>query len=87
MEHDRNEVVGRGVNLDAAVQKAEVLAAAANISRSYLAQSLNQAANEAEAEAKTDAKNQVPQDRKKPLNKNRTEFAGITPAIKKQRNN
>ena len=58
-EPDTSEVVGRGATLDAAAQQAEVLAAAADIKRSYLAQALSQAAMEAEAEA--DAENQVPQ--------------------------
>jgi hypothetical protein len=64
-EPERNEVVGRGATLDAAVQQAEGLAAAANISRSYLAQALSQAAMEAEAEAESDAENQVTEDEEK----------------------
>jgi hypothetical protein len=55
-EHGRNHVVGRGITLDAATDRAIQLASAAKIDQKFLVQSLSQAASEAEEVLETELK-------------------------------
>jgi hypothetical protein len=57
-EQGKRQVIGRDVILAAAVERAEGLAMAAGIEKSFLAQSLSQAASEAEEAAEANQESQ-----------------------------
>jgi hypothetical protein len=57
-EQGKRQVIGRDATLDAAVERAERLAMAAGIEKSFLAQSLSQAASEAEEAAEANQESQ-----------------------------